>query len=121
MAIITAVSAAAQTCLLLVLPAVHLVTTFRTSCIQRRLFLGIRASLSGGNGTVSPFGALSVTLASTIGTGNIVGVGTAVALGGPGAVFWIVMTGFFGMATKYAEVYIARTARTLGRDGIWRG
>lgn len=121
MAIITAVSAVAQTCLLLVLPAVHLVTTFRTGCIQRRLALGIRASLSGGNGTVSPFGALSVTLASTIGTGNIVGVGTAVALGGPGAVFWIVLMGFFGMATKYAEVYIALTARARGRDGIWRG
>ena len=56
-----------------------------------------------GIGEVTSFGALCTALAATIGTGNIVGVATAIMLGGPGAVFWMVLAACFGMATKYAE------------------
>ena len=69
----------------------HIFMTFRTGIIQRKVFKGIRLSVTkdpDAEGEVSQFGALTTALASTIGTGNIVGVGTAVALGGPGAVFW---------------------------------
>ncbi|MBJ8192627.1 sodium:alanine symporter family protein, partial [Bacillus cereus] len=56
-----------------------------------------------GSGDVSSFAALSTALAATVGTGSIVGVATAIKLGGPGALFWMVVAAFFGMATKYAE------------------
>ena len=88
----------------------HLFLTVRTGVIQRFVFRGIRWSLKkeeGGVGEVSPFGALTTALASTFGTGNIIGVGTAIALGGPGAVFWCWLTGIFGMATTYSEALLA--------------
>ena len=62
---------------------------------------------SRGEGDVSPFSALTTALAATIGTGNIVGVATAIAAGGPGALFWMIVAAFFGMATKYAEGLLA--------------
>ena len=58
-----------------------------------------------GHGEVTSFGALCTALSATIGTGNITGVATAIAVGGPGALFWMVVAAFFGMATKYAEWY----------------
>ena len=61
----------------------------------------------GGEGEVSSFGALCTALSATIGTGNIVGVATAIAAGGPGALFWMVIAAFLGMATKYAEGLLA--------------
>ncbi len=70
---------------------------------------------------VSQFGALTTALAATIGTGNIVGVGTAIAIGGPGAVLWCWLTGVFGIATKYAESYIAVKYRVKTADGRMQG
>ena len=72
-------------------------------------------------GEVSQFGALSTALASTIGTGNIIGVGTAVAMGGPGAVLWCWLTGVFGIATKYGESLIAVKYRVKTEDGRMQG
>ena len=71
----------------------------------------------GGNGEVTSFGALCTAMSATIGTGNIVGVATALAAGGPGALFWMVLAAFFGMATKYAEGVLAIKYRTIDSDG----
>lgn len=87
----------------------------------RRAF---RAALKGpaeGEGDVSGFGALCTSLAATLGTGNIIGVATAIAAGGPGALFWMQLAAFFGMATKYAEGYLAVQYRRRGRDGKFIG
>jgi AGCS family alanine or glycine:cation symporter len=73
------------------------------------------------HGEVSPFAALMTCLAATIGVGNIAGVATAIALGGPGAVFWMWMTALVGMATKYAEVVLAVHYREKDADGRWVG
>ena len=70
----------------------------------------------GGKGEVSSFGALCTAMSATIGTGNIVGVATALAAGGPGALFWMVVAAFFGMATKYAEGVLAIKYRTIDKD-----
>ncbi len=71
----------------------------------------------GGTGEVSSFGALCTALSATIGTGNIVGVATAVCAGGPGAIFWMFVAACFGMATKYAEGLLAIKYRTVDEDG----
>ena len=70
-----------------------------------------------GHGEVTSFGALCTALSATIGTGNITGVATALAAGGPGALFWMVIAAFFGMATKYAEGLLAIKYRTIDKDG----
>lgn len=70
-----------------------------------------------GQGEVTSFGALCTALSATIGTGNITGVATALAAGGPGALFWMVIAAFFGMATKYAEGLLAIKYRTIDKDG----
>ena len=70
-----------------------------------------------GSGEVTSFGALCTALSATIGTGKITGVATAIALGGPGALFWMVIAAFFGMATKYAEGLLAIKYRTIDEDG----
>ena len=98
----------------------HLFLTFRLRIPQRKLFTGIRLSIKKDDkaqGDVSQFGALSTALAATIGTGNIVGVATAVSLGGPGAVLWCWLTGIFGMSTKYAEALLAVKYRVQASDG----
>ena len=98
----------------------HVFLTFRLGLPQRRLLTGIRLSVKkdhGAQGDVSQFGALATALAATIGTGNIIGVATAVALGGPGAVLWCWLTGIFGIATKYAEGLLAVKYRVKGKDG----
>ena len=98
--------------------------TARTGFIQRKLFTGIRLSVTkdpDSPGDVSQFQALTTALASTIGTGNIIGVGTAIFLGGPGAVFWCWIAGVFGIATKYAESLIAVKYRVRTRDGKMQG
>jgi AGCS family alanine or glycine:cation symporter len=98
----------------------HLYLTFRLRVPQRKLLTGIRLSVrkdDKATGDVSQFGALATALAATIGTGNIVGVATAVALGGPGAVLWCWLTGIFGMSTKYAEGLLAVKYRVRGKDG----
>lgn len=109
---------------LVLLFGTHLFMTYRTGFIQRKIFLGIRLSVTkdkDGAGDVSQFGALTTALAATIGTGNIVGVGTAIALGGPGAVLWMWLTGVFGIATKYAESLVAVKYRVKTADGTMLG
>ena len=110
--------------MIVLLLGTHLFMTFRTGFIQRKTFTGIRLSVTkdpDSPGDVSQFQALTTALASTIGTGNIVGVGTAVFLGGPGAVLWCWLTGVFGIATKYAESLIAVKYRVQTRDGRMQG
>jgi AGCS family alanine or glycine:cation symporter len=110
--------------ILILLFGTHLYLTFRTGFIQRKIFLAIKLSVQkdpNAQGDVSHFGALTTALAATVGTGNIVGVGTAIALGGPGAVFWMWMTGVFGIATKYAESLIAVKYRVKTKDGTMLG
>jgi len=102
----------------------HLFLTFRLGFIQKHIGLGIKLSVTkdaAGEGDVSQFGALTTALAATIGTGNIVGVATAVALGGPGAVLWCWMTGVFGIATKYSESLLAVKYRVKTSDGTMLG
>lgn len=110
--------------MIVLLLGTHIFMTVRTGCIQRKTFTGIRLSVTkdtSAPGDVSQFQALTTALASTIGTGNIVGVGTAVYLGGPGAVFWCWLTGVFGIATKYAESLIAVKYRVKTSDGRMLG
>ena len=102
----------------------HLFMTARTGFIQRKTFTGIRLSVTrdpDSPGDVSQFQALTTAPASTIGTGNIIGVGTAIFLGGPGAVFWCWIAGIFGIATKYAESLIAVKYRVRTPDGKMQG
>ena len=102
----------------------HLYLTIRTGFIQRKTFTGIRLSVTrdpDSSGYISQFAALTTALASTIGTGNIIGVGTAIALGGPGAVLWCWLTGVFGIATKYGESLIAVKYRVRTKDGTMLG
>lgn len=103
--------------------AVGLVFTWQTRFVQvRRLGASLRQvgrSLRGGER--SSFQAVCTALAGTVGTGNIAGVAGAIALGGPGAVFWMWAAAFFGMATKYAEVVLAMRYRTTGADGAVLG
>ena len=106
--------------MIILLLGTHVFLTFRLRIPQRKLLTGIRLSVKKdeeAQGDVSQFGALATALAATIGTGNIVGVATAVALGGPGAVLWCWLTGIFGMATKYAEGLLAVKYRVKGKDG----
>ena len=110
--------------MILLLLGTHVFMTIRTRGIQRKLGTGIRLSVSKdeeAEGEVSQFGALTTALAATIGTGNIIGVGTAIALGGPGAVFWCWLTGVFGVATKYSESLISVKYRVKTRDGRMQG
>ena len=90
--------------MIILLLGTHLFLTIRLRFPQRKIFTAIRLSVQkdqNSEGDVSQFGALATSLAATIGTGNIIGVATAVALGGPGAVLWCWITGVFGIATKY--------------------
>lgn len=102
----------------------HLFLTFRTKCIQRKLPTAIKLSVTkdpDAPGDISQFGALTTALSATIGTGNIVGVGTAILAGGPGAVLWMWLTGVFGMATKYAETFAAVKYRVKDHNGNMLG
>ena len=110
--------------MIILLLGTHIYLTFRLGVPQRKLFTAIRLSLSkdkDSTGDVSQFGALATALAATIGTGNIVGVATAVALGGPGAVLWCWLSGVFGMATKYSEGLLAIKYRVKAADGRMLG
>lgn len=110
--------------MLILLFGTHLFMTVQTGIIQTKTFMGIKLSVTkdqDSEGDISQFGALTTALASTIGTGNIIGVGTAIALGGPGAVLWCWLTGVFGIATKYAESLIAVKYRVKTKDGRMMG
>ena len=108
-------------CLLL---GTHIFLTIRTGFIQRKLPQAIKMSVvedPDAEGDVSQFGALVTALAGTIGTGSIVGVATAIIAGGPGAIFWMWLTGVFGIATKYAEVYASVKYRVKDSSGEMLG
>ena len=111
--------------MIILLLGTHVFMTFRTGFIQRHsIGKGIKLSVTKdpeAEGEVSQFGALTTALAATIGTGNIIGVGTAIAMGGPGAVLWIWLSGVFGIATKYSESLIAVKYRVKTEDGRMQG
>lgn len=110
--------------MVIMLLGTHLFLTFRLRFPQRKLFTAIRLSVmrdKDSDGDVSQFGALATSLAATIGTGNIVGVATAIALGGPGAVLWCWLTGVFGISTKYAEGLLSIKYRVKTSDGRMLG
>nr|WP_300090993.1 sodium:alanine symporter family protein [Sedimentibacter sp.] len=110
--------------LVILLFGTHLYLTFRLKFIQKYIGKAIKLSVTKdelATGDVSQFSALATALAATIGTGNIVGVATAIALGGPGAVFWCWMTGVFGIATKYAESLLSVKYRVKTADGTMAG
>lgn len=107
--------------LLILLMGTGLWLTIRLGLLQVfRLPMALKLivkSKNEGQGDVSSFGALSTALAATVGTGNIVGVATAIKIGGPGALFWMWMAAFLGMATKYAEGLLAVKYRTVDQNG----
>lgn len=110
--------------MIIMLLGTHLFLTLRLRFPQRKIFTAIRLSVKkdkGADGDVSQFGALATALAATIGTGNIIGVATAIALGGPGAVLWCWLTGVFGIATKYSEGLLAVKYRVKTDDGRMLG
>ena len=110
--------------MIVLLLGTHLYLTVRLRFPQRHILHAIRLSVTrdkGAEGDISQFGALATSLAATIGTGNIVGVATAVAIGGPGAVFWCWITGVFGIATKYSEGLLAVKYRVKTEDGTMLG
>ena len=111
--------------MIVLLLGTHLFMTIRTKFIQRKIGTAIKLSFTkqdaGAEGDVSQFGALTAALAATIGTGNIVGVATGLLAGGPGAIFWMWITGVFGIATKYAETYISVKYRVKDSNGEMLG
>lgn len=110
--------------MIILLLGTHIFLTIRLKCPQRKIFTAIRLSVKkdkDSEGDVSQFAALATSLAATIGTGNIIGVATAVSLGGPGAVLWCWLTGIFGIATKYGEGLLAIKFREKTADGRMLG
>ncbi len=109
---------------IILLLGTHIFLTVRLRFPQLQIFKAIKLSVtkdSDSTGDVSQFGALATSLAATIGTGNIIGVATAIALGGPGAVLWCWITGVFGIATKYSEGLLAIKYRVKTSDGTMLG
>ncbi len=102
----------------------HIIMSVKTGFVQRYVFKGIRLSVCKNecdNEGISPFSALATTLASTLGTGNIIGVSTAVTLGGAGAVLWCWLTGVLGMATQYCECVLSLKYREKDSKGEYQG
>jgi alanine or glycine:cation symporter, AGCS family len=114
--------------LIIALMGTGLFLTIWTGAIQLRRFgfamrevLGKLWSKGAGSGTVSPFQAVATALASTVGVGNIAGVATAIHLGGPGSLFWLLVSGLFGMCTKFCEIVVALHYREKDEIGVMRG
>ena len=111
--------------LLILLLGTGLLLTIKLGCLQlTKLPTALKLIFSAknnGKGDVSSFGALCTALAATVGTGNIVGVATAIAAGGPGALFWMWVAAFIGMATKYAEGVLAIKYRVVDANGQMSG
>ena len=110
--------------MIILLLGTHLFLTIRLKFPQRHIFKAIKLSVQrdpDATGDVSQFGSLATALAATIGTGNILGVATAIALGGPGAVLWCWLTGVFGISTKYAEGLLAIKYRVQTDNGRMLG
>ncbi|HHV13523.1 MAG TPA: sodium:alanine symporter family protein [Clostridiales bacterium] len=102
----------------------HIYFTIHLKGIQKLIPKAIKLSVipdKNAEGDLSGFASMSALLAATIGTGNIVGISTAIALGGPGAVFWCWLTGILGMATTYAECYLGVLYRKKTSDGTFIG
>lgn len=117
---------------LIALVGTGIIVLFATKVIQRKLGIALKKTIQAykvsikgiygeEEGDIPAFQALTTALASTIGVGNIAGVGTAIAMGGPGAVFWMWVSAFLGMGTKYAEIVLSQTFREKDEDGNWRG
>ena len=110
--------------MIILLLGTHLFLTIRLRFPQRHIFKAVRLSFKrdrNAEGDVSQFASLATALAATIGTGNIIGVATAIALGGPGAVLWCWLTGVFGISTKYAEGLLAIKYREKTKSGKMLG
>lgn len=110
--------------MLILLMGIHLYFTIRLNFIQKKTAKGIRMSFkteSTNEGGVSPYEALATALAATIGTGNIVGISTAIAIGGPGALFWCWFSGLLGMATCYAECFLSARFKVKSPEGLILG
>lgn len=110
--------------MLVLLLGTHIYFTIKSGVIQRLLPKGIRLSLSGQTNSengITPYAALSTALAATIGTGNIIGISTAIAIGGPGAVFWCWITGVFGIATCYAEAFLSSKYHVKNENKTYTG
>ena len=110
--------------MIILLLGTHLFLTIRLRFPQRKMWTAIKLSVrkdKGAEGDVSQFAALATALAATIGTGNIIGVATAISLGGPGAVLWCWLTGVFGISTKYAEGLLSIKYRVKTSDGKMLG
>ena len=109
--------------LLLFLLFSHIYFTKRTGFVQKKLPDALRYSIRGekNSGGLGSFASLATTLAATLGTGNIIGLSTAIALGGPGAVFWCWITGVLGMATSYTECFLSLKFREKRKDGSFCG
>ena len=107
--------------LIVLIMGTGILLTCRVKVVQvRKLGKALKFMLTneeGAEGEVTSFGAFCTAMAATIGTGNIVGVATAVAAGGPGALFWMILAAFFGMATKYSEGLLAVKYRTIDEEG----
>lgn len=114
--------------MLFLLMGTHLFFTLKLRIPQRHIGKAIRLSITSetydtsvSSRNLSAFGALATTLAATLGTGNIIGVSTAVALGGPGAILWCWLTGILGMATSYAECYLSMLFREKNEQQVYIG
>ena len=116
--------------MLLLLVGTGIYLTVRTRCIQVTKFGYIMKNTIGGlfkkkggdhGANLSPFQAVTTAMAATVGTGNIAGVTGAIFIGGPGAVFWMWFSAFFGMCTKYAEIALALKFRTRDEKGVYKG
>jgi len=112
--------------MLVLLVGTGIVLTILTGGIQFRRLRMVFVEVVGrhrsrGRGTVTPFQAVATALASTVGTGNIAGVATAIVLGGPGALLWLWVSGLFGMCTKFAEIVVALHYRERDASGVFRG
>ncbi|HHJ51677.1 MAG TPA: sodium:alanine symporter family protein, partial [Caldithrix abyssi] len=114
--------------LLILLVGTGIYLTIRLRGIQitklgHALYLGLIKRKEEGDepGDISHFQALMTALSATVGTGNIAGVATAIAAGGPGALFWMWVTGLFGMATKYSEAVLAVKYREVDENGNMSG
>ena len=115
--------------MLLLVVGTGIIFTFRSGFFQIRKFgytlkhtiMKMFNKTEVGDGEITPFQAVSTALAATVGTGNIAGVATAIAVGGPGALFWMWLAAFFGMMTKFAEVVLAIQYREKNKNGAWVG
>ena len=112
------------TVMMVLIIVVGILLSVRSKWTQKNIPIALKYAVNneeGGEGDVSSFGALTTALAATVGTGNIVGVSTAIMAGGPGALFWMEFAAFFGIATKYAEGLLAVKYRQVKEDGTILG